>query len=49
MAGYCAARAARGLLTTPRSNTVDLAMLFLAYGAVQGLVGALFGRAIGMA
>ncbi|WP_447752180.1 cbb3-type cytochrome c oxidase subunit I [Sphingopyxis fribergensis] len=48
MAGYCAARAACGLLTLPRSNTVDLTMLFLAYSAAQGLVGALFGRAFGM-
>ncbi len=48
MAAYCAARVARGLMTQPRSNTVDLAMLFLCYTAAQGLTGALFGRAIGM-
>jgi cytochrome c oxidase subunit I+III len=49
MAGYCAARAARGLVTQLRNNTIDLTMLFLAYMAAQGLVGALFGRLIGMA
>jgi cytochrome c oxidase subunit I+III len=48
MAAYCAARAGRGLITLPRSNTIDLTMLFLAYCAAQGLTGALFGRAFGM-
>jgi cytochrome c oxidase subunit I+III len=48
MAAFCAARTLRGLVSLPRNNSVDLAMLFLAYTAVQGLVAALFGRAFGM-
>ena len=47
MAGYCAVRAARGLVTQPKNNSIDLAMLFIGYTALQGAVGALFGRAIG--
>ena len=47
MAGYCTARAVRGLVTQPRNNSIDLALMFLAFTAVQGIVGALFGRAIG--
>ena len=47
MAGYCAARAARGLVMQPRNNSIDLALLFLAYTAAQGLTGALFGRLVG--
>src|SRR3546814_7765583 len=29
MAGYCAVRAARGLVTQPKNNSIDLAMLFI--------------------
>ncbi|MBE1529880.1 cytochrome c oxidase subunit I+III [Sphingopyxis sp. OAS728] len=47
MALYCCARAARGLVTQPANNSVDLAILFIGYTALQGGVGALFGRAIG--
>jgi cytochrome c oxidase subunit I+III len=47
MAGYCAARAIRGLVSQPRNSSIDLTMLFLAYTAVQGLIGAGFGRLIG--
>ncbi|SKB45690.1 cbb3-type cytochrome c oxidase subunit I [Sphingopyxis flava] len=47
MAGYCAARALRGLVTRPANTSIDLTMLFLAYAAIQGLVGALFTRAVG--
>jgi cytochrome c oxidase subunit I+III len=42
LALYCAARAIAGLLGGPRNNTVDLAMLFLAYTGIQGFVAALF-------
>lgn len=47
MALYCCARAARGLVTQPTNNSVDLAVLFLGYTALQGAVGALFARAVG--
>ena len=47
MVCYCAARRARGLITQPRNNSIDLVVLFLGYTAVQGLVGAIVGRAIG--
>ncbi|HMO74849.1 MAG TPA: cbb3-type cytochrome c oxidase subunit I [Sphingopyxis sp.] len=48
MAAYCAARAVRGLVSQPANNTIDVTMLFLAYAAGQGLVGALFTRVIGI-
>lgn len=47
MAAYCAARAAGGLVTRPANNSIDLGALFLAYAALQGVVGAIFSRAIG--
>ena len=47
MAAYCALRAARGLVSQPRNNSIDLTVLFLGYTAAQGLVGAIFGRLIG--
>jgi cytochrome c oxidase subunit I+III len=47
MAGYCAVRAVRGLVIQPKNNSIDLAALFIAYTAVQGAVGTVFGRAIG--
>ncbi|QCB55690.1 cytochrome ubiquinol oxidase subunit I [Sphingopyxis sp. PAMC25046] len=42
LALYCAARAMAGLLGGPRNNTIDLAVLFLAYTGIQGFVAALF-------
>jgi cytochrome c oxidase subunit I+III len=44
MALYVAARTSRGLVTRPRSNTVDLAVLFLAYAATQAAASALLVR-----
>lgn len=38
---YLAGRTARGLLTRPRNNTVDLVTLFTGYTAVQGIAAAL--------
>jgi len=36
MAGYLAARTARGLVTRPRNTTFDVVSLFLLYAAAQG-------------
>ena len=36
MALYVAARNSRGLVTRPRNNSVDLAVLFIVYTAAQG-------------
>ena len=47
MACYLGWRAAKGLVSEVRSNTLDLTCLFLAYTGAQGLVGTVFTRAIG--
>lgn len=39
MMAYTAARAARGLLTRPRNNTLDLTVMFTLYTAGQGIIG----------
>jgi cytochrome c oxidase subunit I+III len=40
MAGYAVARAARGLVSRPRSVMLDIVVLFVGYAALQGLVAA---------
>ena len=40
MATYTAFRGARGLMTAPRNNSVDLAVLFIAYTAAQQAISA---------
>jgi cytochrome c oxidase subunit I+III len=44
MAGYMAARALRGLVTAPASNSLDLVMLFLVYTGAQGVIGSTLTR-----
>ena len=44
MAGYLAARTARGLVTRPRNTTFDVVSLFLLYTAAQGAATALLLR-----
>ncbi|MBY8823506.1 cbb3-type cytochrome c oxidase subunit I [Sphingomonas colocasiae] len=47
MAGFVGAKAAAGALARPRSNTVDLAALFISYAALQGFAGSLIARLAG--
>jgi cytochrome c oxidase subunit I+III len=47
MAGFVAAKAGTRALARPRSNTVDLAALFIGYAACQGLAGTLIARLAG--
>lgn len=47
MASFVAARGVAGLLTQPRSNTLDLTMLFIIYAAAQGLIGSVVARLAG--
>ncbi|MFN3522677.1 MAG: cbb3-type cytochrome c oxidase subunit I [Phenylobacterium sp.] len=44
MAGFLAARTARGLVSRARVSTVDLVALFIGYAAAQGATGALLVR-----
>ena len=44
MAGYVAARAVRGLISTTRTSTVDLVALFIGYAAGQGMLSTLLVR-----
>src|SRR3546814_19575965 len=46
MAGYCAVRAARGLVTQPQNKRIDLPIVFYGHTARQGAGGASFGRGI---
>ncbi|HET7605179.1 MAG TPA: cbb3-type cytochrome c oxidase subunit I [Sphingomicrobium sp.] len=46
MAFYIAARASRGMLTAPRSNSFDIATIFIVYTAAQGCAAALIVRAL---
>ena len=43
---YLAARNARGLVTRPRNNSVDLVTLFIVYTAGQGAAIALLARLV---
>lgn len=47
MAGYMIARGMKGLIVTPRNNSVDLVALFLGYTAAQGVVGTIAARLAG--
>ncbi|MBB5984906.1 cbb3-type cytochrome c oxidase subunit I [Sphingobium lignivorans] len=47
MAGYCAARVLRGLVSVPANTTVDVCALFIGFAAAEGLVGSVFSRLIG--
>ncbi|RHW16446.1 cytochrome ubiquinol oxidase subunit I [Sphingomonas gilva] len=44
MALYLAARNARGIVTRPRNNSMDLTVMFIAYTAAQGTLAALLTR-----
>jgi cytochrome c oxidase subunit I+III len=46
---YMAARASRGLITTPRNNSFDLVTIFTVYTALQGCATALVTRAVAVA
>jgi cytochrome c oxidase subunit I+III len=44
MAAYLSARNSRGLIVRPRNNSYDLVVIFIAYTAAQGVIGALLTR-----
>jgi hypothetical protein len=49
MALYIAARASRGLITTPRNNSFDLVTIFIVFTAMEGCATALVTRAVAIA